>query len=324
MANNLIVDENGEVDKTLSETMEKGRKRAFESIKKKALLVTLERSLFTNFVFDTSLNDKICDKFGIKDDSVLHVRKCLIHPRHMEKIMNITNDAIMLLWNLTRPWDNSDFRILPMEMYDDFQLTFQKLKDDFEDVRETFKTNWPDYVKEAKATLGKAFNKDDYPSAKELDSIFVLNVVTRELNDPDDLRLNLTEQELIDLESDAGAKYTDSVKQVQDQVTATIKDTTKKMTKVSEGDKKVLELIGPIASLAAMVDADGTNAALTQAVEEFKDLLSQLYGGDIDDITMSEEEREAAKIEFMSENEMMMSGVDDIDADGDEDNLDDW
>jgi len=188
MSSHPIVDADGNIDKSMSPLMEKGRKRAFESIKKKALLVTLERSMFTNFIFDTALNDKICKQFKIQDDSVLHVRKCLIHPRHMEKLMNITNDAIMLLWNLTRPWDNSDFRILPMEMYDDFQLTFQKLKDDFEDVRETFKTGWPDYVKEAKATLGQAFNKDEYPSVNELDSIFVLNVITRELNDPDDLR----------------------------------------------------------------------------------------------------------------------------------------
>jgi len=321
MAKQPVVDEDGNVDKTLSDTMEKGRKRAFESIKKKALLVTLERSLFTNFVFDTALNDKICAKFGITDDTVLHVRKCLIHPRHMEKIMNITNDAIMLLWNLTRPWDNSDFRILPMEMYDDFQLTFQKLKDDFEDVRETFKQNWPDYVKEAKTTLGKAFNKDDYPDVKELDSIFVLNVVTRELNDPDDLRLNLTEQELIDLEEDAGAKYKDSVSQVQLQVTETLKDLTRNVMRDKGVDKGVVKLVAPLASLAAMVDADGSNTDLTQALMEFKDALSVDFD-DIDDITMSAEERETAKIESMSEEDMMMSGVDDIDVE--DDDLDDW
>jgi len=322
MSSHPIVDADGNIDKSMSPLMEKGRKRAFESIKKKALLVTLERSMFTNFIFDTALNDKICKQFKIQDDSVLHVRKCLIHPRHMEKLMNITNDAIMLLWNLTRPWDNSDFRILPMEMYDDFQLTFQKLKDDFEDVRETFKTGWPDYVKEAKATLGQAFNKDEYPSVNELDSIFVLNVITRELNDPDDLRLNLTEQELIDLEADAGAQYKDSVEQVQNQVAATLKDLTKHALRDKGVDKTAAKLIAPLASLVAMVNADGKNVALDQALMEFKEVLSDEYDfDDLDDITMSADERETAKIEAMTEEEMMMSGLDDEDID---DDLDDW
>lgn len=319
--NSPTVDADGNVNKILSDTMEVGRKRAFEAIKKKALLVTLERSLFTNFVFDTALNDKICEKFGIADDTVLHVRKCLIHPRHMEQLMNITNDAIMLLWNLTRPWDNSDFRILPMEMYDDFQLTFQKLKDDFEDVRETFKTNWPDYVKEAKTTLGKAFNKDDYPEQSELDSIFVLNVVTRELNDPDDLRLNLTEQELIDLEADAGSKYKDSVSQVQDQVVFTLKTLTHDILCDKGVDKSVKKLVAPLASLANMVDADGSNSELTQAVMEFKDVLSSDFDN-VDDLTMSADERETKEFENMSEEDMMMSVEDDIDVD--DDDIDNW
>jgi len=313
-----VVDSNGNPIAELSESMQKSRNRAFEAIQKKALLVTLERSMFTNFVFDTSLNDKVCEHFKIADDSVIHVRKCLIHPRHMEKLMSITNDAIMLLWNLTRPWDNNDFRMLPMEMYDDFQQTFQKLKDDFEDVRQTFIDGWPEYVKEAKTSLGKAFNKDDYPDQKDLEDIFVLNIVTRELNDPDDLRLNLTEQELIDLEAEAGEKFVDAQTAMREQVLTTIRE----MSNVIATSKSTefAKAAAPIASLINIINTDG-DPALEQAMMEFKDMLAGNFDDlDVDDAVLSADERETKAFENMDEKDMMMVAED---AD-EEDDLDNW
>jgi len=87
-------------------------------------------------------------------------------------------------------------------------------------------------------------------------------------------------------------------------------------------DKTAAKLIAPLASLVAMVNADGKNVALDQALMEFKEVLSDEYDfDDLDDITMSADERETAKIEAMTEEEMMMSGLDDEDID---DDLDDW
>jgi hypothetical protein len=310
----------GKVQKGLSKRMAEKRQKSFEALKKKALLVSLERSTFANFVFDMPFNEKVCKHYDVQDTTVLQVRKCLIHPRYLEKLMNITNDSVMLLYNLTRPWDNNDFRLLPMEMYDDFQQTFQKLKDDFEEHFDTFKSNYTSYIKEAKLTLGEAFNKDDYPKATELDSIFTLNVVTREIPDIDDIRLNLTEEELISLEEEAGSDFAEDTKNIKNTFLS-VMDGVSKAIGTGTLSKEVVEELARIGSLVEIINKD-SDPAINDRVLEFKEaILGQYNDLDVDDLMLTEDEREEKAYAEMSEEDMMMSAEDD---DEEEDDLDNW
>ena len=192
---------------TLTEKLEKKKKAAFEAISKKAILVNMSRTQISNLPFDMKLSNEVCASYGVKNTSYIQIHKCIFNPEYLTKIRSLVNDALLVVWNNTRPWDNVGFRLLPMEYYDDFTETFGKIKDDFEEAKQTFINNYDTYLKEAKRDLGKAFNSADYPDKADLNSYFTLEIQTSKFPEIDDIRLNLTNEELIDMQNDVVEKY---------------------------------------------------------------------------------------------------------------------
>lgn len=194
-------------NRELAADIEKKRKAAFEAISKKAMLVNLERKQLANYIFDVQFSEKVRKEFKIESPGMLQVRKCIINPQHFANVRSIINDAMLMLWNHTRPWDNIGFRLLPMDLYDDFNDVFTKIKDEFEEAVQLIVDNWDKYVEEAKKLLGKAFNQADYPASTDVREMFELKVTTHQLPDIDDVRLNLSGEELLDLEDEIRDKY---------------------------------------------------------------------------------------------------------------------
>lgn len=191
----------------LTEQQEKERRAAFEAIQKKAILVNMTRSQISNMPFDVTTSKKVVEAFGVKDDTMIQVRKFLFLPQRLSKIRSLINDAMLLVWNHTRPWDNTGFRLLPMEYYDDFTDTFGKIKDEFEEAVREFIQNYDDYVAESKKLLGKVFNKNDYPDKDTLNTYFALEINTAKFPDIDDVRLNLTGAEVLKYQTETINKY---------------------------------------------------------------------------------------------------------------------
>ena len=310
------VDENGNVVAELSENMQEKRNAAFEAMRKKAILVALERSIFSNFVFDVSANDNCMKHLNVEDDSLIEVRKSLIHPARLENVMNIVNDAIMLLFNLTRPWDNNDYRLLDMDMYDDFQQTFQQLADNFEEAVDSFIDDYPEILKESKQMLGKLYNKNDYPAKKDLKSLFKLKVVTRELPDIDDTRFSISEDELVKLEQEAGSKFNESLKDAQKELTTLLSG-----TRAIIADKAYAGIVPQLSACARALEAININnePEITEAIMAFKEEIGEATGVDMDDAMMTSEDRERKKYEEMDEDDMLLAN----DLDSDDDDLDD-
>jgi hypothetical protein len=191
----------------LTEQQEKERKAAFEAIQKKAILVNMTRSQISNMPFDVKTSRNVAEALNVKDNTMIQVRKFLFLPQHLSTIRSLINDAMLLVWNHTRPWDNTGFRLLPMEYYDDFTETFGKIKDEFEEAVREFIQNYDDYVAESKRLLGKAFNKNDYPSKDSLPTYFALDINTAKFPDIDDVRLNLTGAEVLKYQTETINKY---------------------------------------------------------------------------------------------------------------------
>ena len=302
------------IDSKLSDAMQKKRKKAYEAMKKKAILVTVERSVFANFIFDATNTDAVCKANGISDHSFIQIRKCCIHPKHVERIMNITNDAIMLLWNLTRPWDNNDFRLLPMEFYDDFTTHMQKLKDDHEEAVDTIVAEWDNYVAESKKTLGKFFNKNDYPSAADIKNEFRLNIITKEIPDMDDIRFNLSEDELVDMEKAASSNFQESFTNAQKKLVALMSDFNDIITNGTL-DKKTLETLANIGG-AAMALNINNDPDFASKINTFLGTITCANDEcDLESATKSDEELEKKQWENASESEMMVASDEELNED---------
>jgi len=223
-----ILDKNNKEIGKLTEKMEIQKKAAFESISKKAILVDMSRKQIANLPFDVKLTNEVCKNHGIKNNSYIQIRKCIFNPQYLTNIRSLVNDALLMVWNTTRPWDNVGFRLLSMEFYDDFNNTFNKIKDKFEEAKKEFISNFDNYVIEAKKDLGTAFNKADYPDKDKLDDLFELKIVTSKFPDIEDIRLNLTNDELLEMQNDIVDKYEESINISVDELFKLIENTEEK------------------------------------------------------------------------------------------------
>jgi hypothetical protein len=263
----------------LSSDMDKKRKAAFEAISKKAMLINLERKQLANYVFDVQFSEKVRDKFGIESVGMLQVRKCIINPQHFANVRSIINDAMLMLWNHTRPWDNIGFRLLPMDLYDDFNDVFTKIKDEFEEAVQVIVDNWDEYVTEAKTLLGKAFNQSDYPSSTDIKDMFELSITTHQLPDIDDVRLNLSGEELLDLEDEIKEKYNLDMSHARIMLKGTIKmvtdlmETAEDKTPFAKAAHKGVEVL-------AKLNLDATDPEIAAFLETTKIAISEHYEED--------------------------------------------
>ena len=288
------VNKEGKEIGVLSKKLEAKKKAAFEAISKKAILVNMSRTQISNLPFDVKLSNEVCASYGVKNPSYIQIHKCIFNPEYLTNIRSLINDALLVVWNNTRPWDNVGFRLLPMEYYDDFTEAFSKIKDDFEEAKQTFKRNYDVYVNEAKKDLGKAFNKSDYPDKADLDQYFTLEIQTSKFPEIDDIRLNLTNEELIDMQNDVVEKYEGAIK-------SSVKVLFEMVNKKDAIKEDVLNCYNLIKTLN--VDDDATiNMELTTVEESIK-----LKFGDI---------KETKK----DKSEMIMDDLDNFD----EDNLTDF
>ena len=99
----------------LTEKLEQKKKAAFEAISKKAILVNMSRTQISNLPFDIKLSNEVCASYGVKNTAYIQIHKCIFNPEYLTKIRSLVNDALLVVWNNTRPWDNVGFRLLPME-----------------------------------------------------------------------------------------------------------------------------------------------------------------------------------------------------------------
>lgn len=189
------------------EKLDKQRKAAFNQICKKAILVNMTRKQISNMPFDVQSSNQLCEMMEVTDQHMFQVRKLLFNPQRLSKIRSLINDALLMVWNHTRPWDNIGFRLLPMEYYDDFTETFSKIKDEFEEAVKEFIDNYDEILEESKKMLGKAFNKHEYPDKSQLSNYFSLEMHTAKFPDIDDIRLNLSGPELVEMQKDLVDKY---------------------------------------------------------------------------------------------------------------------
>jgi hypothetical protein len=195
----------------VDEKTDKERRAAFEAISKKAILVNMSRKQISNMPFDVNTSNKVATLLKVTDPNMLQVRKLLFNPDHLAKTRSLINDALLMVWNHTRPWDNIGYRLLPMAYYDDFNETFGKIKDEFEEAVREFIDNYDSYVKESKKVLGKAFDKNDYPAKDQLKQFFNLEIHTSQFPDIDDIRLCLSGPELVSMQQDITEQYESTI-----------------------------------------------------------------------------------------------------------------
>lgn len=189
------------------------------SLSSSAMLVELSISSWTGRKKDKAASKKVTDENGA-DAAVASVNKTLLSD--CEQLINIKkfigearNHAH---YRLTLPWSDTGLRLLPTEMFFDYQgemthyealmmAEVDSLIDDFE------------YQKQkASARLGTLFNEDDYPTAESLRDKFSFRVNYMPLPDAGDFRLDIGNEAMQEIKDKYEDMYTSKIEEAMQDI----------------------------------------------------------------------------------------------------------
>ncbi|MBW2645180.1 MAG: hypothetical protein JRE23_03190 [Deltaproteobacteria bacterium] len=174
-----------------------------EVLKSKALMVRLVRKKLNRNKMDKDLGVLIRDLKSVTESSAVRVNKSLFSKSCTDAYMKVYNDGSKYFYRVTLPWDDRGWRLLSIELFEDFQKTVKKYTKDYRAKVMDFIEHIDGHIEEAKKMLGEAFSIDDYKflaSNGSVDQEYLLDQFSFEIEfntvtSGDDLRASLTEDD---------------------------------------------------------------------------------------------------------------------------------
>lgn len=195
-------------------------------LKNKALMVKLNRSKFNNNKTDKLLSQEISKLKNVTEAGACRVNKSILPREVLKEIGDIYSKAGKYYYTVTLPWDDQGFRLLSIDLFDDFRAKFKDFTNKYREKVVDFVENIQSHVEASKEILGDAWNADDYEFIAPNGSVdkewlmnkFNLHIEYDVVTSGDDLRACLTEEdrEAIAAEIDAQAmkKFTKANKHI--------------------------------------------------------------------------------------------------------------
>jgi hypothetical protein len=170
-------------------------------LKTKALMVRLTRKKLNRNKMDKAISVEVRDSKKVTDDSALRVNKSLFTKKSVEDYMSIYTEASKYFYRVTSPWDDKGWRLLSVDIYEDFVKRFKGFTREYREKVFSFIDSVQSHVEDSKAMLGDAFDPNDYRFIASNGSVdqqalldqFALEVDYNTVTDGNDLRASLTE-----------------------------------------------------------------------------------------------------------------------------------
>jgi hypothetical protein len=182
------------MNKTISNT---------EVLKSKALMVRLVRKKLNRNKMDKDLGVLVRDMKHVSEASAVRVNKSLFSKTCTDDYMKVYNDGSKYFYRVTLPWDDRGWRLLAIELFEDFQKTVKTYTKNYRAKVLDFIENIEVHIEDAKSMLGDAFCIDDYKFLAPNGSVdkeylleqFAFEIEFNTVTSGDDLRATLTEDD---------------------------------------------------------------------------------------------------------------------------------
>lgn len=122
--------------------------------------------------------------------------KYLVDPKALDQVTKIGASARQEHYELSLPWADEGWRILPITAYFIYQEKMKECKRKFEFETDRFLEHWPEYVENAKFALNDMYNPADYPSLERIKRKFDFDVDFIPMPSGNDFRIDLAEEEI--------------------------------------------------------------------------------------------------------------------------------
>jgi len=169
------------------------------------MLVELRISQWTARKMDKRVSNKVAAESHV-DEAVGNYYKSLLDPAVLKQIKQHINETRTQYYTMTLPWADDGPRVLSAEMYFEFMEKMSNAREKFEQLVNSFLTDYPYHREEAKRFLGELFNDDDYPEPLALAHKFGFNLNVRPLPHSNDFRCDIGSEEIDKIRRDIEAQ----------------------------------------------------------------------------------------------------------------------
>lgn len=170
----------------------------------RALLAALNISEWRGRRRDREVTDRVARDHGADRRAGCYT-KALVPKTFLAAIATVRNEARACHHQLTLPWCDDGFRILPVDLHLDYMERFRALRSRYHEAVAGFIAAYDEAKAAARSTLGSLYRETDYPSSDSLRRAFELEVKLQPLPAAHDWRIDLPETTLgrirLDLET---------------------------------------------------------------------------------------------------------------------------
>ena len=189
-------------------------------LNEKAMLVKVELKKWGGTKTDKSLAEEISDNHST-DSSLYSVSKKLTKNATLKAIKKIDGlirtDCIYSgagYRGFCHAWDNNGNYLLPIDAKDRFEKRFAEYRDEREALVKQFLSEYPDIIDDARVQFGSTFNESDFPHPNEIEDCFSCEVIKNPVPSTDDIRVNLSSDEIEELKANGKAQEDAKIKEI--------------------------------------------------------------------------------------------------------------
>jgi hypothetical protein len=255
-----------------------------------AMLVTLSVSLYEGRKLDKVITAEVEHNHNAKNAG--NYTKKLVEKSFIDSYKKLANEARILLYKETLPWDNNGYRLLSVKAYNELNEKLFDIKSKFETAVNNFIDQYPDIIADAKQRLNGMFNFSDYPTSSELQRKFNFDIRYFPLLNVNDIRLNIQADEenkiKAQIENNYKIQFNDAIAELWSNLHETIKKLAETM---QDKDKQFKE--STLKNVESLVNfLDKYNFDSDKRIDEIKELISKnLVGYDAENLRQDNIER---------------------------------
>lgn len=158
-------------------------------IQNRAMLVDLTISQWTATKHDKAVSSEVEKNHAAKDAG--RYNKRLIDKAHLATVSTLANQVRTAHYARTLPWSDKGQRLLPSDLFLDYQQEMASLKHQFAQAVSTFVTQYPQLVQDARTRLGTMYDPADYPAPSDIRRMFDITIDFAPVPDAQDFRVDV-------------------------------------------------------------------------------------------------------------------------------------
>jgi len=271
-------------------------------LNEKAMLVKVELKKWGGTKTDKSLAEEISDNHST-DSSLYSVSKKLTKNATLKAIKKIDGlirtDCIYSgagYRGFCHAWDNNGNYLLPIDAKDKFEKRFAEYRDDREKLVKQFLSEYPNIIDDARVEFGSTFNESDFPHPSEIEDCFSCEVIKNPVPSTDDIRVNLSKDEIDELKANGKAQEDAKIKEITgsviDKVNGVLGHFSEKIKAGETFRDSTLDKVIDLCDVLPALNIDG-DAKIHQAHQSLMDVF---HNTDIDAKTLREDKEKATEV----------------------------